>query len=160
MLSDARVGEIPNNGQGAFKNTMNYRCTICDKSDSPLVIFGVCRRCATEIKVALNNHREGKWSQYYDACVVCNDTRRAVKAWGKCKTCYQRENRKQTRQTEAAKQREKVRIKLFEGKYSSKDNRCIACERGFEKGEEKIDTSVSGEKITYYHKACYMKELE
>lgn len=102
----------------------------------------------------------GKWSQFYDACVVCHETKREVKGYGKCKRCWQIDYRKTKRENEAARQRHKVRIKLFEGKYSSKNNRCIACEGEFLKGEEKIDTSVSGEKTTYYHRKCWLKELE
>ncbi|TSC86700.1 MAG: hypothetical protein G01um10147_781 [Microgenomates group bacterium Gr01-1014_7] len=135
-------------------------CTLCEKTDSPIIILGVCKSCAIEIKTSLNNYKEGAWSKLYIACVVCHLTERKVHSFGKCWRCYQIDYRREKRENEAANQREKVRTKLLTGQYSSKDGRCIACEGLFLKGEEKIDTSFSGEKTTWYHRKCWLKELE
>lgn len=135
-------------------------CALCQKTDSPIVTLGVCKICAVEIRTALNQHKEGQWSKFYDACIVCHQTTRKIHAWGKCTKCWQIDYRKEKREREGAKRREKVRNKLLSGTYSSTDGRCISCEGLFLKGEEKVDTSFSGEKTTWYHRACWVKELQ
>lgn len=135
-------------------------CTLCQKSDSPHITLGVCKACAIEIRTSLNQFKEGSWSKFFAACVVCKQTTRAVHAFGMCKRCSQIRYRKEKREREAASRREKVRIKLLTGQYSSKDGRCISCEGLFLKGEEKIDTSFTGQKITWYHRKCWLKELQ